>query len=71
MINLKNETIAYYVFGRSNTDYSRSYVRIGNDPNVYLTDQNVTYMLNTQETYWGEIPKENIEIPKSPDLLQK
>ena len=71
LINLKNETIAYYVFGRSNTDYSRSYVRIGNDPNVYLTDQNVTYMLNTQETYWGEMPKENIEIPKSPDLLQK
>ena len=28
-------------------------------------------MLNTQETYWGEMPKENIEIPKSPDLLQK
>jgi hypothetical protein len=71
LINSQNETIAYYVFGRSNTDYSRSYVRIGNDPNVYLTDQNVSYMLNTQETYWGEIPKENIEIPEPLDPVQK
>ena len=63
LINSQNETIAYYVFGKSNTDYSRSYVRIGNDKNVYLTDQNVTYMLNTEETYWGEVQKENIEVP--------
>ena len=33
------------------------------NPNVYLTDQNVTYMLNTEATYWGEIPKENIDSP--------
>jgi len=63
LIGSQNETIAYYVFGRSSTDYSRSYVRIGNNPNVYLTDQNVTYMLTTEETYWGEMPKENIDSP--------
>ena len=61
LINSQNETIAYYVFGRSNTDYSRSYVRIGNNPNVYLTDESVIYFLRVQPTYWGEKPK--VEVP--------
>ena len=65
LINAQNKTIAYYVFGKSKTDYSRSYVRLGDDPNVYLADQNITYMLNTSESYWGEIPKLNIETPEN------
>ena len=60
VIGFNGETVGYYVFGRSKSDYSRSYVRIGDDPNVYLADQNVTYMLNTRETFWGEKPKEEI-----------
>ena len=63
VINSKGETVGYYIFGRSKSDYSRSYVRIGDDPNVYLADQNVLYMLSTQETYWGETPKEEILPP--------
>ena len=47
-------TIAYYVFGRSQTDYQRCYVRIGDDPGVYLADKNITYMITTRNTYWGE-----------------
>ena len=66
VVNSKGETVGYYVFGRSKSDYSRSYVRIGDDPNVYLADENVTYMLNTRETYWGEKPKE--EIPPPPPV---
>jgi len=62
IINSKNETINYYIFGRSQSDYSRSYVRIQNDPKVYLTDQNVSFMLQTRPTYWGQKPKENIPI---------
>ena len=60
VINSKGETVGYYIFGRSKSDYSRSYVRIGNNPNVYLADQNVTYMLSTKVTYWGEKPKEDV-----------
>ena len=63
VIDSKGETIGYYVFGRSNSDYSRSYVLIGSDPKVYLADQNVTYMLQTRPTYWGEKPKEEVPIP--------
>ena len=64
IINSKGETVGYYVFGRSKSDYSRSYIRIGDDPKVYLVDQNVIYMLATRETYWGEKPKE--DVPPSP-----
>ena len=63
IINSKGETVGYYVFGRSKSDYSRSYIRIGDDPNVYLADQNVTYMLSTKATYWGEKPKEEVLPP--------
>ena len=58
VIDLIGETIEYYVFGRSKSDYSRSYVRVGNNPNVYLADENVIYMLSTREDYWGQKPKE-------------
>ena len=64
IINHKGETVGYYIFGRSKSDYSRSYVRVGDDPKVYLADQNVTYMLSTRATYWGEKPKE--EVPPLP-----
>ena len=66
VIDSKGETVGYYIFGRSKSDYSRSYIRAGNDPNVYLADQNVTYMLSTRETYWGEKPK--VEIPHAPPI---
>ena len=67
-INSKGETVGYYVFGRSKSDYSRSYIRVGNDPNVYLADQNVTYMLSTKSTYWGEKPKEEVTSPPQVDI---
>ena len=63
VIYSKGETVGYYVFGRSKSDYSRSYVRVGRDPKVYLADQNVTYMLQTRPTYWGEKPKEEVLPP--------
>ena len=68
VINSKGETVGYYVFGRSKSDYSRSYIRIGDDPKVYLVDQNVTYMLATRETYWGEKPKEDVPPPPPEDI---
>ncbi len=75
VINSKGKTVGYYVFGRSKSDYSRSYVRVGSDPKVYLADQNVTYMLQTRPTYWGEKPKEEVlppvDIPADPTTIHK
>ena len=68
VIDSKGETVGYYIFGRSKSDYSRSYVRVGSDPKVYLADQNVTYMLQTRPTYWGEKPKEEVPLPPPVDI---
>ena len=68
VIDSKGKTVGYYVFGRSKSDYSRSYVRIDDDPKVYLADQNVIYMLSTRPTYWGEKPKEKVP-PPTPDYI--
>lgn len=62
LVNSVGDKLAHYIFGRSKSDYSRSYIRIGDDPNVYLTDQNIMHMISTNETYWGEKPV--IEIPQ-------
>jgi len=71
IINSKGETINYYVFGRSQSDYSRSYIRIGDDPTVYLADKNITYMLSTKPTYWGEkLEDKAMEIPTIPNSIQ-
>ena len=51
-----------YVFGSSMSDWGRNYVRIGDDPRVYLTDASVIFHLNTMDTFWGEKPK-----PPEPD----
>ena len=61
--------MAYYIFGRSKSDYSRAYVRIWNDPTVYLADENVLYMLSTKVTYWGEKPKEDMQNPPEKPLI--
>ena len=75
VINSKGETVGYYIFGRSKSDYSRSYVRVGRDPKVYLADQNVTYMLQTRPTYWGEKPKDEVlppaDIPADTTIINK
>ena len=67
VIDSKGEAIGYYVFGSSSKDdYAHCNVRVGDDPKVYLADQNILYMLSTRATYWGEKPKE--EIPPPPPI---
>ncbi len=68
VIDSKGETVGYYVFGRSKSDYSRAYVRVGSDPKVYLADQNVIYMLQTRPTYWGEKQKEEVHLLPPEDI---
>ena len=58
LVNWNDVTIGYFVFGRSNSDYSRCYVRSNESSNVYLASQNVMYHLQTRPEYWGEKPQE-------------
>lgn len=52
--NAKDELLVHAVFGRSSTDWARNYVRIGDGPEVYLTDRSIVYQVSTDATFWGE-----------------
>tara|TARA_B100001250_G_C19494728_1_gene654673 strand:+ start:145 stop:705 length:561 start_codon:yes stop_codon:yes gene_type:complete len=66
--NIDNELI-HYVFGNSGNDYQRNYIRENNSSEVYRTNDNVYYLLNSNVNYWGSKPskqenKEEIETTK-------
>ena len=69
LIDLNGNTIEYAVFGRSKSDYSRNYVRTHNDPQVYLTNENILHYLSTLPTYWGELPKAQ-ELPALDPIIE-
>ena len=55
LINEQGETEAYYVFGKSKTEYNRCYVRTDKNNEVYLLSKNILYQLRVNPTFWGEI----------------
>ncbi|MFQ6604526.1 MAG: hypothetical protein ACE5D8_03125 [Fidelibacterota bacterium] len=65
LLDRNMESVGDAIFGRSKTDWSHNYVRFPEQENVYLTDQNVIYVLNLKADYWGEKPK-----PPEPDTTQ-
>ena len=56
--NATGALLTHAVFGKSSTDWARNYVRIGDGPEVYLTDRSIVYQVNTDATFWGEKPPE-------------
>ena len=52
-----NEMI-HYVFGNSGQDWQHNYVRESKSNDVYRTNDNVYFLLNSNTTYWGEKPPE-------------
>jgi len=54
LVDFNDDTIGYYVFGRSTSDYARCYARTKESSNVHLVNQNVMYNLQTRPQYWGE-----------------
>ena len=59
-----NELI-HYVFGNSGQDWQHNYVRESKSNDVYRTNDNVYFLLNSNTTYWGEKPPE--EKPEEED----
>ena len=55
-INQEGNTALYYVFGRSLTEYNRCYVRMNQDSQVFLLNNNIIYQLQTTPAFWGEVP---------------
>ncbi|MBC8214414.1 MAG: DUF4340 domain-containing protein [Candidatus Marinimicrobia bacterium] len=56
LISKTDETLGYYVFGRSKTDWSHNYVRMRQSPEVYLTNSSIIHHLGTTESFWGKEP---------------
>ncbi len=57
--------IIHYLFGNSGQDWQHNYVRKNGSPDVYRTNDNVFFLLNTNTTYWGEKPPEPKPIVNS------
>ena len=54
--------ILHYLFGNSGQDWQHNYTRKNGSPDVYRTNDNVYFLLNTNTTYWGKKPPD----PKPP-----
>ena len=51
-----DEVLGEAIFGRSKSDWQRSYVRLIGENNVYMTNENVINRLQTRPTFWGKNP---------------
>lgn len=54
--------ILHYLFGNSGQDWQHNYIRKNGSLDVYRTNDNVYFLLNTNTTYWGKKPPD----PKPP-----
>ena len=51
-----DEKLGEAIFGRSNSDWQRSYVRMVDESEVYMTNENVLNRLQTRPAFWGSKP---------------
>ena len=52
-----NEILSNIIVGSSKAEWSSSNIRINDEVEVYQTNENISWQLNTSPTYWGEVPK--------------
>ena len=50
--------LLHYIFGNSGQDWQHNYIRKYNSTDVYRTNDNVYFLLNTNISYWGQKPPE-------------
>lgn len=65
--NKDDKEILHYIFGNSGQDYQHNFARMNKSSNVYRTNDNVYFLLNSSVTYWASEPakedeKEEIQI---------
>ena len=53
---LNDEVSGEAIFGRSKSDWQRSYVRLIGEDYVYMTNENVINSLQMRPTFWGKKP---------------
>ena len=52
----KDKNLIHYIFGNAGQDYQHNYIRNSNSSEVYRTNDNVYFLLNSSATYWGKSP---------------
>ena len=57
-----NNELGHYIFGNSGQDYQHNYIRKNQTSDVYRTDNNIYYLLNSSDSYWGSVPKKKNEV---------
>ena len=56
VFDYKDEKLIHYIFGNAGQDYQHNYIRNSNSSEVYRTNDNVYFLLNSSATYWGKSP---------------
>jgi len=54
----------HYIFGNSGQDWQHNYIRKHNSTDVFRTNDNVYFLLNTNTTYWGTKPTQTDDSEK-------
>ena len=70
--DFNDEVLGEAIFGRSKSDWQRSYVRLLGGDNVYMTNENVINSLQMRPTFWGKKPPplpEPAEEPEQEEFL--
>ena len=62
-----DEVLGEAIFGRSKSDWQRSYVRLIGENNVYMTNENVINRLQARPTFWGKKPPPPPEPVEEPE----
>tara|TARA_B100001093_G_scaffold95722_1_gene87786 strand:+ start:254 stop:817 length:564 start_codon:yes stop_codon:yes gene_type:complete len=65
-----NNELLHYIFGNSGQDYQHNYIRENRSNDVYRTNDNVYFLLNTNTTYWGQKPKKDEPLEEDEKLIQ-
>ena len=58
----KDTKLIHYIFGNAGQDYQHNYIRDSNSSEVYRTNDNVYFLLNSSTTYWGKPPPKPKEL---------
>ena len=61
-----DEVLGEAIFGRSKSDWQRSYVRLIGVDNVFMTNENAINRLQTRPTFWGKKPPPPPEPTEEP-----
>jgi len=67
LFGTNDKELGHFIMGRSKSDWARNNVRLAEESEVYLTNENVLYRINPRLNYWGEKPKP----PAPPDTTQQ